>query len=125
LRWLCIFPAPYNIMKNTELKEKLFDEFTTWFKEKYFIWQDEQTKKMSSKLEEIIEAHIISCPSAERKMKEYDKAWHAAKIEFLKQSQHDYIDVILDKFNKKEIGKRALKVYCNEIKESLEGMENE
>lgn len=107
-------------MKNIELKEKLFDEFSTWFIPRFEQWQDSQFQKMEAEFENVCDAFLHSSNNADTKIKQFDTKWHAAKIVFLKENVLAYYDVILDQYNQKKIGKRALKVYIKEITESLE-----
>lgn len=102
-----------------ELQKQLHDEFIVWFFPKYEKWEDQVIEKFKPKIKEVLSRS--SNPSKE--LCDLDDDFMQQKSEFIKKMQYEYIDVVLDSYNDKKIGKRVLKLFCNELIESIKETE--
>ena len=103
----------------SELHAQLYDEFAEWFFPKYIEWQEKRAIKTKEQMKEILNGK----PNNKDKLEKLARSLYDEKIEFIKQSQYDYYNVIFDKYNDGLITKRVMKEYAKEIALGLEETE--
>lgn len=90
----------------------------------FIKWEDETFEKLRPKIKEVISNHAD--PAEE--INKMDMKFLMDKIDFIKQAQYQYFDIVLDQYNDKKITKRMMKVFCQEliegIKETDKALEN-
>jgi hypothetical protein len=97
--------------KLIELQTQLHDQFLSWFQDIYTKWEDEVIEKLKPKVKEIISNN----PNPAEEIHKMDFKFLVDKIEFIKNSQYKYIDIVLDQYNDKKITKREMNVFCKEL----------
>ena len=101
--------------KLAEIQTQLHDEFVEWFAPMFLKWENEMFEKLKPKVKEVISNDVN--PSDE--INKMDIKFLMDKIQFIKQAQYQYFDIVLDQYNDKKITKRTMNIFCQELTEGI------
>ena len=106
-------------MTNAEIIEELGEEYTTWFTPRFAKWVRGKFDVFGDMIQRSHNPNEVTSKEAE----EFNKKWDMELYNFFMLSTREYIDIVLDSYNNKEIGKRKMKVYCKELNANLKDLQ--